>query len=54
MMEKELIKRIEQLEKKVADLEKNVSFIQEDIYEFVDEDECGGHCSCCSGCGEEE
>ena len=55
MSEKELIEKIEQLEKRVAELEKNVSYIQEDIYEFVeDNDECGGHCSCCSGCGEEE
>ena len=46
MSEKELIEKIEQLEKRVAELEKNVSYIQEDIYEFVeeDDDECGGHC----------
>ena len=56
MSEKELIEKIEQLEKRVAELEKNVSYIQEDIYEFVEEDDdkCGGHCSCCSGCDEEE
>ena len=56
MSEKELIEKIEQLEKRIAELEKNVSYIQEDIYEFVEEDdvECGGHCSCCNGCSEEE
>ena len=56
MSEKELLEKINQLEKRVAELEKNVSYIQEDIYEFVeeDDDECGGHCSCCSGCDDEE
>ena len=32
MSEKELIEKIEQLEKRVVELEKNVSYIQEDIY----------------------
>lgn len=55
MTEKEMIEKIAQLEKRVAELEKNVKYIQEDIYEFVEEDEdsCGGHCSHCSSCGEE-
>ena len=51
MSEKELLEKINQLEKRVAELEKNVSEIQEDIYEFVEEPEdsaCAGHCSCCS------
>ena len=55
MSEKELLEKINQLEKRVAELEKNVSEIQEDIYEFVEEPEystCAGHCSCCSGCEE--
>ena len=53
MSEKEMIEKIEQLEKRVSELEKYVAYIQEDIYEFVeDEDECGGHCSHCDGCGE--
>ena len=56
MSEKELLEKIEQLEKKVAKLEKDVSEIQEDIYEYVEEepedDACAGHCSCCSGCEE--
>ena len=53
MSEKELLEKIERLEKRVAELEKNVSEIQEDIYEYVEEDdECEGHCSCCSGCEE--
>jgi len=54
MSEKELLEKIEKLEKRVAELEKNVAYIQEDIYEFVgeDEEECTGHCSHCSGCEE--
>ena len=55
MSEKELLEKINQLEKRVAELEKNVSEIQEDIYEFVEEPEdstCAGYCSCCSGCEE--
>lgn len=52
MSEKEMIEKIEQLEKRVAELEKSVAYIQEDIYEFVEDDECGGHCSHCDGCGE--
>ena len=41
MSEKEMIEKIEQLEKRVTELEKNVAYIQEDIYEFVeDDDEC--------------
>lgn len=56
MTEKEMTKIIEQLEKRIAELEKNVSFIQEDIYEFVEDDdtECSGHCSGCSECKEEK
>ena len=38
MSEKELLEKIEQLEKRVAELVKNVSYIQEDIYEFVEDD----------------
>lgn len=55
MSEKEMIEKIEKLEKRVAELEKAVSDIQEDIYEFVEEEEdtCGGHCSGCHGCSEE-
>ena len=56
MSEKELLEKIEQLEKRVAELEKSVSEIQEDIYEYVEEDPegeaCEGHCACCSGCEE--
>lgn len=51
MTEKELLERIEKLEKKVEELEKNVSNIQEDIYEFAEDDDCcNGHCSSCGGC----
>ena len=55
MSEKELIEKIEKLEKRVAELEKEVGYIKEDIYEFVEEDdeECSGHCGHCGGCGEE-
>ena len=56
MSEKELLEKIEQLEKRITELEKNVSEIQEDIYEYVEEDPeneaSEGHCSCCSGCEE--
>lgn len=53
MSEKEIIDKIKQLEKRVAELEKSVNYIQEDIYEFVEEDdECNGHCLHCDGCGE--
>ena len=56
MSEKELLEKIEKLEKRIAELEKSVSEIQEDIYEFVEEEpedgSCVGHCSCCSGCEE--
>ena len=54
MTEKEMIEKIEKLEKRIAELEKEVGYIKEDIYEFVEEDdECGGHCSHCHGCEEE-
>ena len=51
-MEKELLEKIELLEKRVAELEKEVGYIKEDIYEFVEDDdgECSGHCSHCEGC----
>ena len=53
MTEKELIEKIEILEKRVAELEKEVGYIKEDIYEFVeDDDECDGHCCHCDGCEE--
>ena len=53
MTEKELIEKIEKLEKRVEELEKEVGYIKEDIYEFVEEDdECGGNCSHCHGCEE--
>ena len=56
MKEEEILNKIKELEKRVAELEKNVSYIQEDIYEYVEEDDqenqCGGHCSHCSGCEE--
>ena len=56
MSEKELLEKIEQLEKRVAELEKSVSEIQEDIYEYVEEDSegeaCEGHCACCGECEE--
>lgn len=52
-MEKELIEKIEKLEKRVTELEKEVGYIKEDIYEFVeDDDTCNGSCSHCNGCGE--
>lgn len=53
MSEKELLEKIEKLEKRVAELEKEVGYIKEDIYEYVEEDDdegCSGHCSCCNGC----
>ena len=52
MTEKELIEKIEKLEKRVAELEKEVGYIKEDIYEFVEDndEDCGGHCSHCQGC----
>ena len=55
MAEKELLEKIELLEKRVAELEKEVGYIKEDIYEFVEEDEgeCNGHCGHCNGCEEE-
>lgn len=57
MTEKEMLEKIEKLERRIAELEKNVSYIQEDIYEFVEEDieetGCHGHCSHCSECEEE-
>ena len=55
MSEKELLEKIEKLEKRVAELEKEVGYIKEDIYEFVEEDdeECSGHCGHCGGGGEE-
>ena len=49
-MEKELLEKIEQLEKRVAELEKEVGYIKEDIYEFVEDDQCDGHCGHCGGC----
>jgi len=53
MSEKELLEKIELLEKRVAELEKEVGYIKEDIYEFVeDDDECDGHCGHCGGCEE--
>ena len=52
-MEKELLEKIEKLEKRVAELEKEIGYIKEDIYEFVEEDECEGHGGHCSGCGDE-
>ena len=54
MTEKEMLEKIEKLEKRIVELEKEVEYIKEDIYEFVEEEEeCHGHCSCCSECGEE-
>lgn len=54
MSEKEMLEKIILLEKRIEELEKEVGYIKEDIYEFVEEDdECNGHCSHCSGCGEE-
>jgi archaellum component FlaC len=56
MTEKELLEKIELLEKRVAELEKEVGYIKEDIYEFVEDgEECDGHCDCghCGGCEEE-
>ena len=55
MTEKELLEKIEKLEKRITELEKEVGYIKEDIYEFVEEDEncCDGHCGHCSGCEEE-
>lgn len=51
MTEKEMLEKIEKLEKRIAELEKDVSYIKEDIYEFVEEDDgCSGHCSHCGGC----
>ncbi len=51
MSEKELLEKIEKLEKRVSELEKDVSYIKEDIYEFVeDDDSCSGNCSHCGEC----
>ena len=54
MTEKEMLEKIEMLEKRIAELEKEVGYIKEDIYEFVEEDdeECNGHCCHCEGCEE--
>mgnify|MGYP003522237952 FL=1 len=53
MTEKEMLEKIELLEKRVAELEKEVGYIKEDIYEFVEDDECDGHCGHCGGCEDE-
>ena len=53
MTEKEMMEKIEKLEKRIESLEKEISIIKEDMYIFVeeeDEDICGGHCSHCNGC----
>ena len=38
MSEKELLEKIEKLEKRVAELEKDVAYMKEDMYEFVEDD----------------
>ena len=54
MSEKELIEKIEMLEKRITELEQEVGYIKEDIYEFVEDGEdCDGHCCHCEGCEEE-
>ena len=50
MSEKELLEKIEKLEKRISELEKEVGYIKEDIYEFVEDDECSGNCSSCKEC----
>ena len=57
MSEKELLEKIEKLEKRVEELEKDMSNIKEDMYVFteeeLDEEEnatCTGCCSNCGGC----
>ena len=54
MSDKELLEKIEKLEKRVSALEKELGYIKEDIYEFVEDDEqCNGNCCHCDGCEEE-
>ena len=54
MSEKEMIEKIEMLEKRIAELEQEVGYIKEDIYEFVEDGEdCARHCCHCEGCEEE-
>ena len=56
MSEKEMLEKIQELEKRIASLEKDVSYIKEDIYGYdeeyddVDVTPCSGHCSHCDGC----
>ena len=55
MPEKEMLEKIEMLEKRIATLEKEIAQIEEDIYEYVEDDEeCQGHCSGCCGCDEDK
>ena len=57
MSEKELLEKIEKLEKRVEELEKDMATVKEDMYVFTEdelEDEensnCTGWCSSCGGC----
>lgn len=54
MTEKEILEKIEQLEKRVVELEKRISVIENDIYVFTEEDNCEGNCHCCNGCDDEK
>jgi len=60
MSEKELLEKIEKLEKRVEELEKDMANVKEDIYVFTEDDEenfttvCGGSCPGCGGCNIQE
>ena len=55
MSEKELLEKIEKLEKRVEELEKDMATVKEDMYVFTEdelEDEENSNCTgCCSSCG---
>ena len=54
-LEKELLEKIEKLEKRVEELEKDMATVKEDMYVFTEdelEDEENSNCTgCCSSCG---
>ena len=55
---KELLEKIEKLEKRVEELEKDMATVKEDMYVFTEdelEDEENSNCTgCCSSCGGRE
>ena len=52
--EKELKEEIANYMKDFAyfDDESTYGYMKEDIYEFIEDDECDGHCGRCGGCEE--